>query len=102
MWVGLRRGCGTGSGTQASAQAWRSAACAYFVLARSLVAHHGADSTLAKALGRDVKGKLSVAIYACAIPLAFVGTWIALGLYVAVALMWLVPDRRFESRIGGE
>ena len=50
-------------------------------------------------LGRDVKGKISPAIYAVAIPLAFVNRWISVALYVVVALMWLVPDRRIESRI---
>ena len=52
-------------------------------------------------MGRDFKGKISVVIYAVAIPLAFVSRWIAVGLYVAVSLMWLVPDRRIESRIDG-
>ena len=50
-------------------------------------------------MGRDVKGKISPVIYAVAIPLAFVNRWIAVALYVVVALMWLVPDRRIESRI---
>jgi len=75
------------------------AGCAYYVLAHALVAHHGADSTLAKAFGADFKGKISVALYAAAIPLAFAATWIALAIYVAVALMWLVPDRRIEKAL---
>jgi len=75
------------------------AGCAYFVLARTLVAHHGAGSTLSKAIGSDVKGKVSVGLYAAAIPLAFVATWIALAIYVVVALIWLVPDRRIEKRL---
>jgi uncharacterized membrane protein len=75
------------------------AGCAYYVLARSLVAHHGDGSTLGRALGADVKGKLSVGLYAVAIPLSFVATWIALAIYVAVALMWLVPDRRIEKQL---
>jgi uncharacterized membrane protein len=75
------------------------AGCAYFLLARSLVAHHGADSALAKALGADVKGKVSVGLYAVAIPLSFVATWAALAIYVAVALSWLVPDRRIEEAL---
>ncbi len=78
------------------------AACAYFILARTLLAHHGKDSTLAKALGRDVKGKLSVVIYAVAIPLAFVHSWVACGLYVMVALIWLIPDRRIEKVLAEE
>jgi uncharacterized membrane protein len=71
-------------------------AIAYFVLTRVLLGTHGPDSLLAKALGTDFKGKISVAIYVAAIPLAFVNTSVALGAYVAVALLWLVPDRRFE------
>jgi uncharacterized membrane protein len=73
------------------------AGCAYFILARSLVAHHGADSALAKALGADVKGKVSVGLYAVAIPLSFAARWAALAIYVSVALVWLVPDRRIEK-----
>ena len=73
------------------------AACAYFILTRTLLIHHGQDSTLAKALGRDLKGKLSVVIYVAAIPLAFVQSWIACGLYVLVAVIWLIPDRRIEK-----
>jgi uncharacterized membrane protein len=72
------------------------AGIAYYILTRVLLASHPRDSLLAKALGSDFKGKISVVIYAAAIPLAFVQTWIALTLYVVVALMWLVPDRRFE------
>lgn len=73
------------------------AACAYYILVRTLLAQHGKDSTLAKALGRDLKGKISVVFYACAIPLAFVHALIACGIYVLVALIWLVPDRRIEK-----
>jgi uncharacterized membrane protein len=73
------------------------AAVAYYLLARALVALHGEDSTLAKALGRDVKGRVSVVIYLAAIPLTFVRPWLAYGLYVFVAVMWLVPDRRIEK-----
>jgi len=72
---------------------------AYFMLTRVLLATHGHDSLLAKALGNDAKGKLSVLLYAAAIPLAFWRTWIALGIYVLVALVWLVPDRRFERAL---
>lgn len=69
---------------------------AYYVLSRTLVGLHGERSTLALALGSDMKGKLSVLIYAAALPLAFVNRWVAVGAYVVVALMWLVPDRRIE------
>lgn len=73
------------------------AGVAYLVLQRTLVTEHGAGSRLARALGRDWKGKLSAALYGVGIPLAFVVRWIALGIYFAVAIMWLIPDRRFES-----
>jgi len=72
------------------------AACAYFILARTLAGHHGADSKIARALGEDFKGKVSVAIYATAILLAGYVPAVAGALYAAVALMWLVPDRRIE------
>jgi uncharacterized membrane protein len=75
------------------------AAIAYFILKIAIIAAQGADSTLAEALGRDTKGKISPVIYAVAIPLAFVNRWIAVGLYVVVSLMWFVPDRRIESRM---
>ena len=75
------------------------AAIAYFILTRSLLSIHEEDSVLATALGRDFKGKISVVIYLLAIPLAFVSSWIAGGLYVAVAVIWLIPDRRIERTI---
>jgi uncharacterized membrane protein len=75
------------------------AAVAYFVLARALVALHGADSVLAAALGADLKGKVSVGAYVLAIPLAFISAWAACALYVLVAVMWLVPDRRIERTL---
>jgi uncharacterized membrane protein len=74
---------------------------AFFILAQSLVATHGKDSTLAKAIGRDFKGKASLAIYVMAVPLAFVSPLIAFVLYVAVAVVWLVPDRRIERAVAG-
>jgi len=73
-----------------------SAAIAYFVLTRVLLAAHDKDSKLAKALGRDVKGRGSILLYAAAIPAAFVHPLISCSLYVLVAIMWLIPDRRFE------
>jgi uncharacterized membrane protein len=72
------------------------AAVAYYILQCAIVARQGPDSLLAAALGRDWKGKLSPALYLAAIPLAFVSPWIASGLYVLVALLWLVPDPRIE------
>ncbi len=75
------------------------AAIAYFILAHALIALHGRSSALANALGRDFKGKVSVVIYAAAILLSFLNPWIACGLYVLVAVMWLIPDRRIEKTI---
>jgi hypothetical protein len=72
---------------------------AYFLLQRAIIAEQGAASTLRGALGRDWKGKASPAIYACAIGLAFADRWVSLALYVVVALMWLVPDRRMERAL---
>ena len=72
------------------------AAIAYYMLQRSIIARHGPDSLLANALGPDWKGKLSPLFYLAAMPLAFVNSWIASGLYVVVALLWLIPDRRIE------
>jgi uncharacterized membrane protein len=75
-----------------------AAGIAYYVLQTTILREHGPDSKLAAALGRDLKGKISPLVYAAAIPLAFVREWLANALYVVVALMWLVPDRRIESR----
>jgi uncharacterized membrane protein len=75
------------------------AAIAYFILTRALIALHGRDSALSTAIGRDLKGKVSVVIYAAAIPLSFVNSWFACSLYVLVAVMWLIPDRRIEKTI---
>src|SRR6266705_5485357 len=75
------------------------AAVAYFILVRALLSLHGKGSTLATALGRDFKGKVSMVIYAIAIPLAFVKSWLACAFYVLVAIMWLVPDRRIEKTL---
>ena len=75
------------------------AALSYFVLTIVLVGHHGQDSTLGQALGKDFKGKVSLFIYAVAIPLAFVWSWVACGLYALVAVIWLIPDRRIERTL---
>jgi uncharacterized membrane protein len=68
---------------------------AYSLLVRSLIRANGRDSAMARAIGSDVKGNASLVIYAAAVPLAFVSPWISYALYVAVALLWFVPDRRF-------
>jgi uncharacterized membrane protein len=73
------------------------AAISYWILLRALIASEGPGSLLARAVGKDLKGNLSVVIYAAAIPLAFYNQWLAQAFYVAVALMWLVPDRRIEK-----
>jgi uncharacterized membrane protein len=83
------------------------AAIAYWLLQVTIIAVQGPDSLLHRAIGSDWKGKLSPVIYLAAIPLAFLTHWIAQALYVAVALLWLVPDRRIERAIvqdrqGGE
>ncbi|HZQ78659.1 MAG TPA: TMEM175 family protein [Acidimicrobiia bacterium] len=75
-----------------------AAAVAYYLLQRAILELDGPDSALAAALGRDLKGKISPVLYAIAIPGAFVSRWIAVGLYVAVAVLWFVPDRRLELR----
>jgi uncharacterized membrane protein len=78
------------------------AACAYFLLVRSLLALHDKDSSLATALGSDFKGKISIVIYVVAIPLAFIAAGLSLALYVLVAVIWFIPDRRIERVIGGQ
>lgn len=75
-------------------------ALAYYILQRCIVRANGPDKTLANALGRDIKGKLSPLFYIAGIGLAFVDPRISSALYIAVALMWLVPDRRIENTVG--
>ena len=72
------------------------AGVAYWILSSAIIHEDGENSILAKAIGIDLKGKLSVALYAVAIPTAFFNQWIAQAVYIFVALMWLVPDRRIE------
>jgi uncharacterized membrane protein len=75
------------------------AAIAYTILQSSLIAANGSDSLLARAVGSDFKGRISVLLYAVAIGLAFVNQWISDAIYVANAAIWLIPDRRIERRI---
>jgi uncharacterized membrane protein len=75
------------------------AACAYLILERSLIKHEGKHSTLAVAIGKDTKGKISILFYALAIVLAFVSPWLSCAFYVAVAIIWLIPDRRIERAL---
>jgi uncharacterized membrane protein len=72
------------------------AAIAYYILQRTIIASQGRDSLLATAIGKDWKGKLSPALYLAAIPLAFASVWISDALFIFVAFLWLVPDRRIE------
>jgi len=76
------------------------AGVAYYVLVRAILAHHGKESRVATALGSDFKGKVSVLLYMVAVPGAFVNRWLAFALYVVVAGIWFVPDRRIERRFG--
>jgi TMEM175 potassium channel family protein len=75
------------------------AAIAYWILQQLIIASQGSESVLKKAIGSDWKGKLSPILYASAIPMAFVSRWVSLGLYVFVALVWLVPDKRIEKAL---
>ena len=75
------------------------AGIAYYLLQRAIIAPEGRASILASAIGRDWKGKLSPLFYVAAIPLAYVSPWISNALYVTVALIWLVPDRRIEKAL---
>jgi len=75
------------------------AAISYTILQNALMAANGPDSVLARAIGSDVKGRISLGLYAIAIGVAFVNSWISVALYVVVATIWLVPDRRIERLI---
>ena len=75
------------------------AAIAYTILVRALLTLHGSKSLLANALGSDFKGKISIVLYLVGISLAFVRPWLACAVYIVVAIMWLVPDRRIERKV---
>jgi uncharacterized membrane protein len=74
-------------------------AVAYSLLARSLVAHHEKNVALAQALGKDRKGKISIALYLIGVALSWFGAWLGFLVYAAVAIMWLIPDRRIEDKV---
>lgn len=76
------------------------AALAYIVLQHIIIMQQGEDSRLAETIGRDGKGKLSLILYFSAVPVAFISPWISIGFYAAVALLWLVPDKRIEKLFG--
>jgi len=78
------------------------AAVAWAILQTALIGANGKDSLLARAIGSDFKGRVSIAVYAIGIAAAFGTTWISDACYVAVAILWLVPDPRIERRITGE
>jgi uncharacterized membrane protein len=75
------------------------AGVAYYILTRELIALHGRQSTIATALGRDFKGKISVVLFLAAIPLAYISAWISCAVYFSVAIIWLIPDRRIEKTL---
>jgi uncharacterized membrane protein len=76
------------------------AGVAYLILQKTIIAAGGRNARIARAVGRDIKGKMSAALYALAIPLAFVNHWIAQAIYFTVAMVWLFPDRRIETTLG--
>ena len=78
------------------------AAVAYYILQRTIISHQGKNSILAKAVGKDIKGKLSPVLYVVAICFSFFLQWISQAIYVFVAVMWLIPDRRIERAIQSE
>jgi uncharacterized membrane protein len=75
------------------------AAIAFYILMRAIVRDQGPDSVVQAGIGRDLKGRLSPVAYALSIPLAFVDRWLAVAIFVGVALVWLIPDRRMESQL---
>ena len=78
------------------------AAIAYWILVQAILSHECKRSKLGKALRGDFKGKISIVLYAVAVPMAFVSQWISGALYATVALLWLIPDRRIEKTVEGE
>jgi uncharacterized membrane protein len=75
---------------------------AYYILSQSMIAHDGRKSTLARAVGADRKGLLSMVLYIVAVALAFASTAAAIAIYAGVAAMWLIPDRRISKVLGQE
>jgi TMEM175 potassium channel family protein len=75
------------------------AAITYWILQETIIRKHGRESVLSRAVGRDVKGKISPVLYIIAITTAFINPWISGSIYVLVALMWLIPDKRIENTL---
>jgi uncharacterized membrane protein len=78
------------------------AGIAYYILSQALIGLHGKSSTIAAAVGNDFKGKISVVIYAIGIPLCFINSWLGFALYVVVATIWFIPDKRIEKKLVDE
>ncbi len=76
------------------------AAIAYNILQNRIIAINGKNSTLSKGIGKDLKGKVSIILYAVAIAVSFIFSWISAAIYLIVAIMWLIPDKRIEKVIG--
>jgi len=76
--------------------------CAYTILTFALIRHHGRDSLLAKAIGSDQKGKISILIYVVAVGISWFNSTISFGLYIVVACMWFIPDKRIERKLVSE
>jgi uncharacterized membrane protein len=73
------------------------ASIAYFILTKTIIAHHGKNSTLAIAVGKDYKGLASTLLQAIAIPIAFFNSFLSFAIFILVAIMWLIPDKRIEK-----
>lgn len=78
------------------------AALAYSIMVRILLRHHGGESVLARAIGSDLKGNLSMLSYAVGLGLAFVQPWMAWAIYILIAIVWLIPDRRIERTLDAD
>ncbi|MEJ6981449.1 TMEM175 family protein [Pedobacter sp. P351] len=74
-------------------------AVAYTILSKLLIKHHGAESMLNKAIGIDIKGKVSILLYLSAMLIALINAWVSLSIYIIVAIMWIIPDTRIEKRL---
>lgn len=77
-------------------------AAAYYLLQRAIIHGHGNDSVLARAIGDNIKAKVSPVLYIAAVVLAFISPWISCAIYAAVAMMWVIPDRRIERLVAGK
>ena len=76
-------------------------AIAYYLLSRALIKLNGKESLLAAAVGKDLKGIISIIVYVIAVPFSFIASFISYALYILVAIMWVIPDKRIEKNISG-